>query len=1069
MSQHQDPYSFGYSPFPAQPQPIASFTYNSTSAQSQTTHTAPVPTASDQHAVNAASYDLNASRIPGLAFGARTASATSQHIGNSQSWHQFPSSNLPLAVSLQQQSSTSPTVPKPPAGPHVPPNQVPKPQPPIPSPDVVELSEGEFDEFEDLYEPGITGSVRGDPSPRPPQQAETGHESTGDADGSSIYDETRSPQAEPIVESTSTSLPAVEDEYSPDEDWEPTAPQRDRSGSYSPFLSPSEVQRKASAAQPTSTESKRRAVSRHHSQPLSVPGITFSQQAAPAAKASSNSQAKHGHTEDNKQGTIASGGSNNPAEATSNLPLLSAAQVKKKAQEAILGLWPMKIRFQTYVDEGFDEKLIRSLFIELGLDMKSSATYQKSPASPHLSPGMGATSSLLTKAGEPQQPPSQSSAASQAKKATSRDTAGSENPIGVKPTAKSAAEERKDKIARKLAAKTQKPAAPVTVPELKSSSVPVTNKVPVTDAKPTAPAPPSKPLTPSVPPAKAKTRAENNALLHQKLAALKKKEQEKAAAEKAPAANGGMASPVVNDEPSQHSPALSNGGDAQSIQNNSKSVQPSPLVQDGPIPGLSFSPVQTMQAKKRPVAADFDNYVTNAAPIKRTRTQETLIIDVSDDEDVEMDIGSPTDMPELSIEDPTPPSRQTPLAAFPPLSDPHNRNRRSSPTTTSHTPQKGTKLNMLHGRIEEMKRLIAEAEAKRPTKKANGTPDLTGQSSPASVSSPAPDSLRLPKVRERRHNPRHASIVRRDRIVSHELPQIEASLREKQDRWKQLISQTAELETEIRKSMAEKDQLTSEMTQLGQAIEEPSTDSRSKSPSAELSRTPLIDNELHAPVQRPSSSALDSPMVFPDAEEGNAGGGNSTQSVVVGLGLHHSAENAAADVEDVDMALESSEEPIQGENSPAKDLGTTKQSSEALSQSGSEANSHSPSRTTDVASSGQATTQRHEGSSTVRTPSHETSHSDNPLSETAFIEVGNDQVSEVTTGPEIAPSSEERDIAVIEQQVASEVLDGLQPIGVTNPGLEPASGEVVISYVLGASLTNSESRLMRRHHRLSRT
>lgn len=111
-----------------------------------------------------------------------------------------------------------------------------------------ELSEGEF---EDLYEPrhpANAANAKASQASRPSSTALDNQGSAGDADESSIYD-TGSSKEEINNGSTSASLPAVEEEdeeYSPGEYGESDAVRvRDRSGSYSPYLSPREVHKKA--------------------------------------------------------------------------------------------------------------------------------------------------------------------------------------------------------------------------------------------------------------------------------------------------------------------------------------------------------------------------------------------------------------------------------------------------------------------------------------------------------------------------------------------------------------------------------------------------------------------------------------------------------------------------------------------------------------------------------------------------------------------------------------------------------------------------------------------------------
>lgn len=118
------------------------------------------------------------------------------------------------------------------------------------------LEEGELsdDESEDIYEPkhSPAGAVnKATQAFRPASTAVDQQGSAGDADGSSIYD-TGSSREEVMIDSASASLPAVEEneeEYSPGGYDDSVAYQpRDRSGSYSPYLSPREVHKEAPGA-----------------------------------------------------------------------------------------------------------------------------------------------------------------------------------------------------------------------------------------------------------------------------------------------------------------------------------------------------------------------------------------------------------------------------------------------------------------------------------------------------------------------------------------------------------------------------------------------------------------------------------------------------------------------------------------------------------------------------------------------------------------------------------------------------------------------------------------------------
>ncbi|KAI1472350.1 uncharacterized protein F4812DRAFT_408584 [Daldinia caldariorum] len=785
------------------------------------------------------SFQYNASSIPGLGMGS-SLPPTPYRTENINIWqpqpqpalHQLPTQatfNYPISTAKQSNVQKGPME---------------KRDLPVPSqaqkhtPEEGELSEGEF---EDLYEPKDTTDVAAPiPQPsRPPSAMGNENGSVGDADGSSIYDGT-TPRGEAVITSTSTSFPNAEREYSPGEDWDPSYQERERSGSYSPYLSPREIQRRVSVSKPAYYGIKQAQPTQNPVQ--SLPGINMVYPQQPSVDA-----------------PLSNGTSSNSVQDTAVRPFLSVAEAKKKAQEAILGLWPLKVRYQDYIEEGFDEKLIKGLFTDLGLE----ASIPKPAAAQKTKSEQQAPAASSNAAPESQNAKDKPLATSKPKPAATVEATVDSNDI--KPTKKTAAEERKDKIARKLAAKAQKtasavqPSAPTPPPQANSTNAGV---VPSTNASP----------------AKSKTRAETNALLHQKLAMLKKA-QEKALAEKlaaenaakpttpssVPASNPTTISVSKNTESSTNTKA---GAITTSEINRRSASTETSLPREGGIPGLFLAtqPAHAINRNlKRPVAADFDNYSTPPHTLKRTRTQQTLIIDVSDDEDVEMDIASPTDEPNSSGEIIHPP-RQTPLAAFPPLSDSLNRKQRSSPSSSTGPtpPVHGAKLDLLHKRIEETKRLIAEAEAKKAAKKTNAP--QSPQTQPSVI-----ESTRTPRVSETppvQTRVETADVKRRDRIVSYELPTVEATLKEKQDRLKEAVAKAAQLELEIKASMEQRRRLAEEAERLAHAAEPipigASTENEHVSPETATPQPSHVESQPSSEQQTNSEEMTDVSMTEGD-------------------------------------------------------------------------------------------------------------------------------------------------------------------------------------------------------------
>ncbi|PON24877.1 hypothetical protein TGAM01_v206385 [Trichoderma gamsii] len=175
---------------------------------------------------------------------------------------------------------------------------------------------------------------------------------------------------------------------------------RDRSGSYSPYLSPHEMDHPAMTA------------SVNEGQLNQITPMASSQTSPKANRAnhiiSNSSQVK------------------------------SVGATRKQAQDAIRRLWTLNVRYQNFVDEGIDETLLGNLFEELGFEMgapHSSTTVQSGLARGAVSETKTTDEPRRTD-GIPQQTETEKSAGS--------------------APAKDASESRKDRIARLLAAKNSK-------------------------------------------------------------------------------------------------------------------------------------------------------------------------------------------------------------------------------------------------------------------------------------------------------------------------------------------------------------------------------------------------------------------------------------------------------------------------------------------------------------------------------------------------------------------------------------------------------------------------------------
>ncbi|OLN96355.1 Protein red1 [Colletotrichum chlorophyti] len=493
----------------------------------------------------------------------------------------------------------------------------------------------------------------------------------------------------------------------------------------------------------------------------------------------------------------------------------AVAEARKKAEAAVRSLWDLNVRYQDYVNEGIDQKVVKDLFREMKLDT-GSPTQTNISGVPPATQSSGTPQSSTQPMGQlphgmPPKPSEQQQQAS--------------------PTAaKSAGEERKDRIARLLAAKGAKPAT-----------------------SNTATGPNHKELA-----------------QQQKMDALQKSRDaraQKAAERKDSVQNPTSKEASPSSVPQRPATATSNGPATSSAvaQAQSGIAQESvpPVGPASSIPGLFLSaqPAPLNSQRKRPVAADFvASSSVNKKPFGYNRQDQPFVIDVSDaseDEDVEMEIGSPTDEPG-SIQRTDSPSRRTAsFRDFPPLTEGRGQHQVSTPGPSSvATPQSGiistqpkqAHLEVMDKQIEAMKRKIALAEARAKLKAAINcqssgqktqaqTPETVADSDcskpsmrrvqsmgassasdkPNGRSSPVvaePDSsMRLPKPSDKRVE---GSLSRAEKLraVSTSLPLVESRLQAKKSKLRLLQSQMSRLEKEIEEEMAEKEKLTEEMGQL---------------------------------------------------------------------------------------------------------------------------------------------------------------------------------------------------------------------------------------------------------------
>lgn len=382
---------------------------------------------------------------------------------------------------------------------------------------------------------------------------------------------------------------------------------------------------------------------------------------------------------------------------------------------------PHGVKYQTYLDEGFDEKVVKDLFTQLNLapvTTDSASSGKPTEIQEHKTQDQDAKS------------PQASQADAMAKKQ----------------------EERKDKIARLLAEKKAKAAAEATTGP----------KAPSTTTSTGASTPSTTPAT------KPTTQAQKTLLLQQKMEALRKaREARNQQAGPKPTL------PNVPKNDLTQSPSLILPTPVPTV-GAQKSAASDPIVQTGAIsgtlptpqdrprhpasqqnsgfqspvqPGLSNKPVNQ---RKRPVAADFVDYPTKTIkrPFLPSRQASSLVISVSDDEDededddVDMEVDSPTeDSPAPMQQTFNLPRRGPSVRDFPPLTNSGPARHISSPAPGTPGGKAGTvDLKAMEKAIADYKRKIQEAEARAKVKPSTGS--STPQSPSAGGATPTEQAMR---------------------------------------------------------------------------------------------------------------------------------------------------------------------------------------------------------------------------------------------------------------------------------------------------------------------------------------
>ncbi|KZZ96113.1 Zinc finger, CCCH-type [Moelleriella libera RCEF 2490] len=556
----------------------------------------------------------------------------------------------------------------------------------------------------------------------------------------------------------------------------------ERSGSYSPYLSPHEISRPENQFDSTRNDIPLA--------PLSLQGTASDQMPVSMDKSSEPTAVTPRHPADNL--------ATNPSTGSALLPSTKDHQrqqllkeSREQAKEVILRLWPLNIRFSHYVAEGVDEALLRSLFQDLGLSTgernpKSEAetiTTPKSNSKPQPKPKPPPMEHIV---------PSQDSVPQQPQTAPIKVLA---TTVITAPTTDKS-EERKDRIARLLAAKGSKPSP---IPPIAST----TAEIPGDASAGKAEAKSSRP---------AMTQSEKSKLLQQKMAALKQA--------RALLQQKSTRSPGVDADRKTPSPAIAAPmtGIVASPQEEKASrpaseTRLSPNRQTVPLSG----------APDLPLAAQIKSQSGVVVPFHQNKTSRPFLINVSDDEDEEMDIDSPgrPDTPHEPLVAVVQPDAS--LNDMTALSDPviiprlKSAELASMPTHRSAGRANGVDLESMNKEIEEMKRKIAQAEARKMAK-------ISQQASPASsihdekpqdgdrdeATCPAPTTK--PSYGELNAGAQMALSSPLDRqsqsrAASERLPILEARRKGQQERLRSLQSEVARIERELEEDLLEEERL----------------------------------------------------------------------------------------------------------------------------------------------------------------------------------------------------------------------------------------------------------------------
>lgn len=412
--------------------------------------------------------------------------------------------------------------------------------------------------------------------------------------------------------------------------------------------------------------------------------------------------------------------SNSPDNSTSHTNENVAARLRLKAKGALLSLAPHNIRFNELVQENIDPTILRQLYEEVGI--KTSSPLSTTSAAINQTSNVAASvevPSSTSVQGAPSRFHPTSTSAQPTAQGVPATTTSDINNAGKQP-------ERKELIARMLAAKAKKVSEPADQPKIAATeTAPSTTGSGTTKAQDHGPAATSSSGAPQPRP---KNQAQTE-LARQRMELLKKQGLTKK-----------PQTPSSTSTPSQL-----NASAAPESQTRPLPAQQHPLPERPPVPipprtgslpGLSLTqslpPGHQKEAdknitgsqpasRKRPGALDFDDFSTKQR--KPVAAEERLVIDISSDD--ESLYGEDTQTSATR-------ARQVGPSA-PPTAPPFPNRQRQATSTTPQTPVRDTRALDLE--IQEMHRRIAEAE-KRKAQARSATLTSTDRTADSAVSRP---------------------------------------------------------------------------------------------------------------------------------------------------------------------------------------------------------------------------------------------------------------------------------------------------------------------------------------------